>query len=144
LHYPWIVAPTTASEFVDYFDRFDQTSAEGLLVCNRKTAAIVGFININEIVRGPYQRGTLGYGAFKPTARQGYMYEGFALLFRFAFYELKLHRLEAEIQPENIASLNLVKKLGFQYEGLSPGLVLINEQWRDHQRWAITSEAVGP
>jgi ribosomal-protein-alanine N-acetyltransferase len=139
---PWIIVPTTADEFDAYLGRFDQRTAEGLMVCIRETGAIAGFININEIIRGPYLRGTLGYGAFAPTVRQGYMYEGMGLVLRFAFDDLGLHRLEADIQPDNTASLKLVDKLRFTNEGYSCGFVRINGTWRDHQRWAITSDMI--
>ena len=142
LHKRWIVAPTTPEEFAAYLDRYGQDTAEGLLVCLRETDTIAGFINIDHIMRHPYHRATLGYGAFAPTTHLGYMYESFPLLFRLAFGDLKLHRLEADIQPSNIASLNLVKKLGFRYEGCSPDFILINNKWADHERWAITSDMV--
>jgi ribosomal-protein-alanine N-acetyltransferase len=47
--------------------------------------------------------------------------------------------LEANIQPDNIPSLNLVRRLGFQREGYSAAFQLINSEWRDHVRWAITA-----
>ena len=53
---------------------------------------------------------------------------------------MKLHRLEANIQPGNRASKALVKKLGFRREGFSPRYLKINGRWRDHERWAILSE----
>ncbi len=139
LHYPWIYAPTTDDEFDSYLARFDQKSAESLLICVRDTDTLAGFVNLNEIVRGPYQRGSIGYGVFEPSAGKGYMTEGLRLLFRFAFDDLGLHRLEADIQPGNIRSLNLVKRLGLQYEGYSPGYILIRDEWMDHERWAITA-----
>lgn len=138
----WISAPTTASGFDDYLVRFDQNTAEGLLLCIRQTGDIAGFVNISYIVRDSYRRGTLGYGTFAPSARQGYMSEGFGSVFRFAFNDLGLHRLEADIQPSNNPSLNLVKKLGFQKEGYSQGLVFIDGAWRDHERWAVTSDII--
>jgi ribosomal-protein-alanine N-acetyltransferase len=141
-HRPWIYMPTTATEFYAYLARFDHGAAEGLLVCICETGAIAGFINITEIVRSSYQRGTLGYGVFTSAAGQGYMSEGFELVFRLAFHDLKLHRLEADIQPGNSGSLNLVRRLGFRNEGYSPGLVLIKGVWRDHERWAITSDII--
>ena len=56
-----------------------------------------------------------------------------------AWKELKLHRLEANIQPENAASIGLVKGLGFSKEGYSPAYLKIGGRWRDHERWAILS-----
>ncbi len=67
------------------------------------------------------------------------MAEGVGLVVRYAFEELRLHRLEAQIQPENRASLALVRRVGFRYEGYSPELLFIDGAWRDHERWAIVN-----
>jgi ribosomal-protein-alanine N-acetyltransferase len=142
LHRPWIRAPTAAAEFERYVVRLGEDSAEsaaGFLVCHRQTKDIVGFINLNEIVLGSYRRGLLGYGVFLPFAGQGYMIEGLKAVIDYAFGELELHRLEADIQPGNNRSLNLVKKLGFVREGLSVGFICIDGQWMDHERWALTA-----
>jgi ribosomal-protein-alanine N-acetyltransferase len=53
---------------------------------------------------------------------------------------LKLHRLEANIQPENLASIALVRACGFSKEGLSPRFLKKNGQWRDHERWALLAD----
>ncbi len=68
------------------------------------------------------------------------MSEGIRLVLNHAFYTLGLHRVEANIQPENIASINLVKGLGFILEGFSRRYLKINGEWRDHERWALTVE----
>lgn len=57
----------------------------------------------------------------------------------YAFWTLGLH-LEANIQPENIASIKLVKRLGFTKEGFSRRYLKVNGEWRDHERWALTVE----
>jgi ribosomal-protein-alanine N-acetyltransferase len=67
------------------------------------------------------------------------MSEGLGLVVRYAFEQLRLHRLEAQIQPDNHASLKLVQRHGFRYEGCSPELLFIDGAWRDHERWAITT-----
>lgn len=140
LHRPWIFAPTTAAEFRTYLDRFDGVAALGYVVCLRDSGVIAGLVNISNIMRGPYLRGTLGYGAFAPTAGMGYMREGVALAVGYGLGPLGLHRLEADIQPGNQASLHLVKRLGFRREGFSPDFIRIDGVWRDHERWAITTE----
>lgn len=66
--------------------------------------------------------------------------EGLGLVMELAFGQLELHRLEANIQPDNTPSLNLVKRLGFRREGYSADFQFINGAWRDHERWAITVE----
>ena len=57
-----------------------------------------------------------------------------------AFDSLRLHRLEANIQPSNAASIALAKGAGFRLEGFSPRYLKIDGQWRDHERWAIVAE----
>lgn len=142
LHNSWIYSPTTPAEFDSYLKRFDHSAGESTVICARESGAITGFANISEIIRGSYQRATVGYGAFVPYAGKGYMSEGFDLILKFAFNDLGLHRLEADIQPGNIASINLVKRVGFQYEGFSPGFIYIRGEWRDYERWAVTSDMV--
>jgi len=58
-----------------------------------------------------------------------------------AFEELGLHRLEANMQPDNLASIAIVRRLGFQKEGFSPRYLCINSVWRDHERWALLCDA---
>ncbi|WP_329565001.1 GNAT family N-acetyltransferase [Streptomyces sp. NBC_01361] len=145
LHYPWVPSREgTRQEFASYIARFDQPTHEGLVVCLRQTGEIVGGVNINNIVKGSLQSGALGYVAYASTTGRGYMTEGLELVVRFAFSELGLHRLEANIQPANTASLKLVERLGFRREGYSPGFQLIDGVWQDHERWAITSDMMPP
>jgi [ribosomal protein S5]-alanine N-acetyltransferase len=140
LHHPWYTMPTTPEAFQTYLVKYSQPAAEGLLVCLRDDGALAGVITIDSIVRGRFQSATLSYAAFAPAAGRGYMSEGLALVLRHAFCELRLHRLEANIQPANHTSLRLVGRLGFRQEGYSPAMLFIDGAWRDHERWAITRE----
>jgi [ribosomal protein S5]-alanine N-acetyltransferase len=142
LHHPWMSLPATPQEFQAYLARYEQPAEESLLICVRDSGAIAGMANINSIIRGRFQNGSLAYAAFAPTAGQGYMSEGLDLVLRYAFQQLRLHRLEAQIQPGNHASLKLVRRLGFRMEGYSPDLLFIDGAWRDHERWAITSSMI--
>lgn len=144
LHDPWVPQPATPEEFQAYVARFDHANAQSLLICLQQTGAIAGNININNIIRRRSQNASLGYAAFAPTAGQGYMAEGLSLVIRYAFEQLRLHRLEAQIQPGNHASIKLVQRLGFRNEGYSPDLLFINGTWRDHERWAITNNMISP
>ena len=65
------------------------------------------------------------------------MTEGLNLFTSNVFRSQGLHRIEAAIQPTNILSKRLVKRCGFQYEGLSKDFLYIDGKWRDHERWAI-------
>jgi len=93
--------------------------------------------NLSNIVRGLFQSGYLGYYAFAGYERRGYMTQGLEAVVRHAFKTLKLHRLEANIQPGNVASIALVRACGFEKEGYSPRYLKIGGRWRDHERWAI-------
>lgn len=143
LHRPWMTPPSTATAFAAHLRRYAGPDEQSLLVCRRDTGAIAGMVNINSIIRGRFQNGSLAYAAFAPSAGQGYLSEGLGLVVRHAFERLRLHRLDAQIQPDNHASLRLVQRLGFRYEGLSPELLFIDGAWRDHERWAITSAMAG-
>ena len=118
----------------------DGVSNLGLCVRRLDTDALVGFIEITQIVRGSFSSAYLGYYAFSPHAGQGFMKDGLQQAVRLAFNRLGLHRLEANIQPENFASIQLVKACGFAKEGYSPRYLKIAGRWRDHERWTILAE----
>jgi [ribosomal protein S5]-alanine N-acetyltransferase len=143
LHRPWVSPPTTSERFRRYVRRCKEPNFCGFLVCRREDGRIVGVINVSEIVRGALQSAYVGYWVGAPFAGQGYMARGLALVLRHAFRKLKLHRLEANLQPENARSRRLAKGAGFRKEGFSPRYVRINGRWRDHERWAITKEEWG-
>ncbi|GAA1312937.1 acetyltransferase [Planotetraspora silvatica] len=139
LHRPWMRLPATAEEFQVWMRRLDDGTNLGFLIRVRETGAAAGMVNINSIIRGRYQGASLGYAAFAPSAGKGYMTDGLTVTLRHAFTDLRLHRLEANIQSANKASLALAQRLGFRYEGLSPGYLYIDGAWRDHERWSITA-----
>lgn len=141
LHSPWMQLPGTAEEFRGWMGRFGDGTNRGYVIRVRETGAAAGMVNINSIIRGRYQGASIGYAAFAPSAGRGYMAEGLTAVLRHAFDDLRLHRVEANIQPGNKASLALVQRLGFRYEGLSPDYLFIDGAWRDHERWAITAPA---
>ncbi|WP_351236839.1 GNAT family protein [Streptomyces sp. NPDC002133] len=139
LHMPWMQLPATAEEFQGWMRRFSDGTNRGFVIRVQETGAAAGMVNINSIIRGRYQGASLGYAAFVPSAGRGYMAEGLTVALQHAFNDLRLHRLEANIQPANKASLALVQRLGFRYEGLSPAYLYIDGAWRDHERWSITA-----
>ena len=137
---PWVHPPVSAVDFRNRLKKYRTAAYESYTVCLLESGEIVGVININEIVRGAFQSGYLGYYGFSEFAGQGYLTEGLQLVLRHAFSKLKLHRLEANIQPNNKPSLALVKRCGFKKEGYSPKYLKIAGRWRDHQRWTMLKE----
>jgi [ribosomal protein S5]-alanine N-acetyltransferase len=140
LHLPWLYAPQTAADYREYLVRALLPSSEFFFARRQEDDAITGFLNLSEIVRGSFQSAYLGYGAVAAFAGRGYMTEAIALVLDQSFARLGLHRVEANIQPDNAASIALVRRCGFQREGFSPRYLRIGGAWKDHERWAIRSE----
>jgi len=137
LHRGWITPPTDASSFARWLARSRQPNVKSLLVCRIDDGALVGVYTLSQIVRGPFQSAYMGYYAEEPFSGQRYMTEAMALVLAHGFITMKLHRVEANVQPENAASIALVKRSGFRLEGFSPRYLKVAGRWRDHQRWAI-------
>jgi ribosomal-protein-alanine N-acetyltransferase len=140
LHQPWISPPLDGEAFDAVLERARGESFEFMLLRRRSDGAIAGYFDVSQIIRGPLQSAFLGYGGVAALAGQGYMSEGLRLLLRHAFEELRLHRIEANIQPDNERSLALVRRAGFVREGFSERYLKIGGRWRDHERWAIRVE----
>jgi len=103
---------------------------------------IIGMIALSNIVRGPMQSCYLGYRMDHEEVNKGYMTESLSCITRYAFEELKLHRIEANIMPRNAASLKVVQKLGFISEGVARKYLQINGIWEDHIHMVLLNEAM--
>ena len=139
-HAPWVTPFTDQVGFDLWFNRTIMGANVGLVARAVGNDEIVGVVNISEIVMGAFQSGYLGYYGTARYSRQGSMGEALALAVSYAFEQLGLHRLEANIQPENIASIGLINNLGFTKEGMSPAYLRVNGEWRDHERWALLNK----
>lgn len=140
LHHPWVSPPSTPAAYRAYLRRIRKADSAGYFLCLRGCDELVGVVNISEIVRGAFRSGYLGYYVFAPHQRQGLMTEGLSLVLEDAFRRRGLHRLEANVQPGNEASIRLASRLGFRREGFSPRYLKIGSRWRDHERWAILAD----
>ena len=137
LHTGWVSPPSTSAAFSRYLERVSSEEHRGFLVTHAADDRIVGVINLNNIIRGAFQSAFLGYYAFSGSTGEGLMEEGMRLVLQHAFRGLKLHRVEANIQPANTRSLALVRKCGFVREGYSRRYLKVAGRWRDHERWAL-------
>ena len=140
LHRGLVAPPLTPNQYAEYIKRCRRLDFAAYFVCDGKSGAIVGYADLSQIYRGGFQSAYLGYAVGAPYSGQGYMTEGLDLVLRDGFRVLKLHRIEANIQPSNAASIAIVKRLGFRLEGYSPRYLKVCGQWRDHERWVILAE----
>jgi ribosomal-protein-alanine N-acetyltransferase len=140
LHRPWTYPPERPDQFEELFARTRRDDFTCLVSCLRDSGVIAGVFTVSQIVRGAFQSAYLGYYSHQRHAGQGFMGEAMAQLLDHAFGPLALHRLEANIQPGNRASIALARGAGFRLEGYSPRYLLIGGQWRDHERYAITAD----
>ena len=99
IHRPWIAMPETRGEYDAYLERSRRESSAYFVAHRVDDDAIIGFLNISEIVRGKFLSAFLGYGGIAGFEGQGYMREALELVLREAFTKLGLHRLEATSSP---------------------------------------------
>ena len=141
LHWPWVVwPPSTEDEYLRYLDRVEGPGHRGYLVRVVDDGRLAGVVNVNAITYGVSWSASLGYYAFAGAERRGFMSEAVGLVVDLAFDPdgpLRLHRIEVNIQPDNLASKRLARRVGFRLEGFSPRLIVVAGAWRDHERWAV-------
>ena len=99
-----------------------------------------GQLNVANVMYGSVSSAVLGYWVSPEVAGQGVMPTAVALVTDYLMDHVGLHRVEINIRPENVASLRVIQKLGFRYEGLKQRYIHINGDWRDHYVFALTNE----
>ena len=138
LHHPWAYPPERADQFDELLSRCARDDFACFVVIDDRSGDVAGVFNISQIVRGSFQSAFLGYYGSARHAGKGLMKDGLQQVLDYAFGPLSLHRIEANIQPGNAASIALARGAGFRLEGYSPRYLLIGGQWRDHERYALT------
>lgn len=140
LHDPWVHPATTDEAYDELLERQAGPAFEGFLIRQVDDDALVGFCNLSNIFRRDLQSAFMGFAAVEGFQGRGLMKEGLGLVLDDAFGRLGLHRVEANVQPDNLPSRRLVERLGFVREGFSEDYLKVGGQWRDHERWAIRAE----
>jgi ribosomal-protein-alanine N-acetyltransferase len=139
-HAPWVAPPVTSDQFDRWMARIAAGRHIALIGRLPDTQAIIGVVNISEIVMQPFCSAYLGYYGMADHAGRGLMTHLLRRAIEYAFNVKNLHRLEANIQPDNLRSRALVQRLGFTREGYSRRYLHIAGSWRDHERWAILAD----
>jgi [ribosomal protein S5]-alanine N-acetyltransferase len=93
---------------------------------------VVGDLNLTQVIRGPEESANVGLLVDSAVRSQGIASTAIALACRLAFEELALHRLQAGIQPTNVASQKAFIRNDFERIGLAKGFLFVDGAWRDH------------
>lgn len=109
-------------------------------IFTKSSDELIGNVALNEVLRSSLQSCFIGYYLDMQHNGKGYMTEVVKLLVKYAFEDLKLHRIEAGVMPHNIRSMRVLEKAGFMKEGIARKNVKINGVWEDHQVLAIVNE----
>lgn len=139
-HRGLVSPPIDTESYEKYLARNASESDERFFICLKENKKIAGSINLSQIFLGNFCNAYLGYFVGAGFAGKGLTTEAIRLILRLAFKDLKLHRIEANVQPQNHASIAVLRKNGFTKEGFSRRYLKINKRWRDHERWAIIEE----
>lgn len=111
---------------------FSSGQAVPFFIFRREDMALLGGVTVGYIRRGAAQSCMIGYWMGERHAGQGHMFAALQLVIPYIFIELQLHRIEAACIPDNMRSIRLLEKAGFQQEGHLREYLKINGQWRDH------------
>ncbi|NGO51562.1 GNAT family N-acetyltransferase [Allomesorhizobium camelthorni] len=139
-HEPWVQPFTDAEGFETWFDEIVTGANVGLVAREQVSGEVVGVVNVSQIFRKGFQNAYLGFYGSVAFAGRGLMTEAVWLSAHYSFDQIGLHRLEANVQPGNLRSIALVRRVGFRKEGFSPRYLRINGIWCDHERWALLSD----
>ena len=140
----WDASSCTRRAYLRYFKNSNYLAnmdrAYSFLIFKTDDKTLLGGINVGNVRRGVSQSASLGYWIGEKYSRNGYMKEALKLLIPSLFVDLRLNRIEAATLEENIASKNLLKKIGFKKEGVLRKYLKINGTWRDHILYGLLED----
>ena len=144
----WNASSCTRRAYLRYFKNSNYLAnmdrAYSFLIFKSDDKTLLGGINVGNVRRGVAQSASLGYWIGARYARNGYMKEALKLLIPSLFIDLRLNRIEAATLEENVASRNLLKKIGFKKEGVLRKYLKINGAWRDHVLYGLLENDFRP
>jgi ribosomal-protein-alanine N-acetyltransferase len=120
-------------------DHADGTAVALFLFEKRAPTRVIGNLSLTQIMRGAAQRCTIGYGLAAQAQGYGFMVEAVRGAVRYAFHDLRLHRVTASYLPRNRRSARVLQRAGFQVEGYARDYLRIAGRWEDHIIVAITN-----
>lgn len=111
---------------------WEGSRAYSFLIFRNDDNRLIGGINLNHVALGAARSASLGYWLDQSHQGQGYMHESLSCVMQWAFEGLDLHRINAACLPANTASINVLRRLGFEEEGFARAYYRINGRWEDH------------
>lgn len=139
-HAPWVKAFTDRDGFDAWFSQNLTGANIGLVARESESLGVVGVFTLSQIALGNFRSCYLGYYGMVGFGKRGLMTEALNATMAYAFDEVGLNRVEANIQPGNARSIALVARCGFEQEGFSKRYLKIDGEWRDHERWARVTD----
>jgi [ribosomal protein S5]-alanine N-acetyltransferase len=140
-HAPWVKPFTDREGFEGWLAQSVTGANIGLVARESDSNGVVGVFTLSQIVLGNFRSCYLGYYGMVGFGKRGLMTQALNAAVAYAFEEVGLNRVEANIQPDNHRSIALVQRCGFDKEGFSPRYLKIDGAWRDHERWARVADA---
>lgn len=148
---PWMPASTDESYTLEFqtadiawrAEQWEHDRAYCFGIFLKSSSALIGRINISQVVRGSFLNCFLGYWLDQTHNGHGLMSEAVRTICPFVFEELALHRIEATTLPHNYGSQRVLAQAGFRDEGLALNYLQIDGHWQDHKRFALTREDWG-
>jgi ribosomal-protein-alanine N-acetyltransferase len=137
----WNASSCSRRSFIRYFKNSNYLAnmdrAYSFLIFNIEDKALLGGVNVGNVRRGVSQSASLGYWIGKQHSKKGYMKEALDVLIPSLFLDLQLNRIEAATLENNLASKNLLNKIGFRKEGKLRKYLKINGEWQDHDLYSL-------
>lgn len=112
--------------------------------CIRAGGELVGRVTLSQVFRKAFRNCYLGYWVGEEHNGRGYATAAVRAAVDYAFGDLGLHRVQANVMTKNPRSGRVLEKAGFRREGLALRYLQIAGRWEDHHLYALTSEDVAP
>jgi ribosomal-protein-alanine N-acetyltransferase len=114
----------------------------GIWLNENQDQVLIGQITLGGIIFGAMRGAHIGYWIDQRFANRGYTTRAVKLLTKFGFEQLRLHRIEINLRPENEASKQVAIKAGFLLEGARNNYLHIAGDWRDHVTFVKENPAI--
>ena len=126
-----------------YQDQVNRAAGTGAMFLIEESGVLVGRINLNSIIRGVLQSGNVGYLVDEASTGRGIATAALRHLVDYAFADLRLHRLQASVLPDNTGSQKVLEKVGFSHFGTAPDYLFIQGKWRTHDLYQLINSGYG-